>query len=652
VWLPLPHILLLPFVQVYSWWANGIAGVIPSALAYMAACAGIYRLARHWLAPTPSALALAFFALNPNLLYLQTTAMTEPLFVCEMVWVAVWLVEWRASLDADAKQSRRLLCMIAVALIAAIFTRYDGWIMALVAWSCMGLALARRGKLRSLTFWIASVLIVAAPIAWFVYNAVGFGDWLYFARGPYSAKAIELRTMSHGAGPPHPGWHNPWVSLLFFVKVAEMDAAAAAWGNVLLLVSLLGTAWAWLTERNRAFTWALLLWFPVPFYAYSVSYGSVPIFLPPWWPHSWYNTRYGMELLPALALALGFAAHGALAALHRFKPRWSQIAVGALFAIVAVNGGRLIPFTKGPRLRQRLFDRDRRGRGGDSLYHDWANLTRRCARATPASAPTASSSLPGPGRSRAAFACTTPTAPSPRSAATARAAWPRGWRASAACRPGDEVEIATDAGLRICRVNALKTDGEFTVEVTAGMGVPTFAPRTSRWQRWACSRGRRGLHRQSALRHRGGQCGVHRGGIAWQQIGAEICVHPDFPHQTNVEFVRIVSPSTKSRFASSSAAWDRPPLPAPAVRASATAALALNGCRSPLTVVAPGGAQTVAWSGPGHRAVPDRSGGADCRGEAWISVTALLKPRAVPRRPGGRRLSRFHAAAGARRARP
>ena len=228
VWLPLPHILLLPFVQVYSWWANGIAGVIPSALAYMAACAGIYRLARHWLAPTPSALALAFFALNPNLLYLQTTAMTEPLFVCEMVWVAVWLVEWRASLGADEKQSRRLLCLIAAVLIAAIFTRYDGWIMALVAWTCMGLALARRGKLCSLTFWIASAFLVAAPMAWFVYNAVGFSDWLYFARGPYSAKAIELRTMSHGAGPPHPGWHNPWVSLLFFVKVAEMDAAAAA----------------------------------------------------------------------------------------------------------------------------------------------------------------------------------------------------------------------------------------------------------------------------------------------------------------------------------------------------------------------------------------------------------------------------------------
>jgi hypothetical protein len=324
--------------------------VIPSALAYLAACAGIYRLARCWLRPTPSALALAFFALNPNLLYLQTTAMTEPLFVCEMVWVAVWLVEWRTSLDggldADAGKVRRLQVLIAAALVAAVFTRYDGWIMAFVVWTCMGLTLARRGRLRSTSFWIASALVAAAPLAWFVYNAVGFGDWLYFARGPYSAKAIEIRTAVPGF-PPHPGWHNPWVGLIFFVKCAELDAAAAAWGKTLLIVSLAGTAWAWLVARRRAFTWALLLWFPAAFYAYSVAYGSVPIFLPPWWPHSWYNTRYGMEMLPAFALGLGFAAQFALAAVNEFKPRrvnarWVGYAAGALFTVLALNAVQMV----------------------------------------------------------------------------------------------------------------------------------------------------------------------------------------------------------------------------------------------------------------------------------------------------------------------
>lgn len=343
VWLPLPHILMLPFVQVYSWWANGIAGIVPSALAYVASCVGMYRLARRWLAPAAAALALTFFAINPNLLYLQTTAMTEPLFVCEMIWIALWLVEWRELLDVDARRSDKLLGWIAAALVAAIYTRYDGWVMALLAWSAIGVELLRRGRLRSRTFWVASAFVVAAPIAWFVYNAAAFGDWLEFARGPYSAKAIEIRTASHGAGPPHPGWHNMWVSLLFFMKAAEMDTVAAAWGNQLLAVGVLASAGAWLARRRHGIGWALqLLWLPVPFYAYSVAYSSVPIFLPPWWPHSWYNTRYGMELLPALALGVGFAASFAIGAAREFKPQWAKYAAGALFALMALNAWQLL----------------------------------------------------------------------------------------------------------------------------------------------------------------------------------------------------------------------------------------------------------------------------------------------------------------------
>src|ERR1035437_3061997 len=342
VWLPLPHLLMIPFVAVYAWWADGIAGMIPSALAYLAGCVGVYRLARRWLQPSAAVLALAFFATNPNLLYLPSTAMTEPLFLCEMIWVSVGLVEWRAGIDAqnaskrDRRRCARLLFAIAAVLVAAVFTRYDGWGMALLGWTSIGVVLRRRGKLRSRAFLVASVFVVAAPVVWCAYNGVVFGDWLDFMRGPYSAAAIELRTASPG-GPPHPGWHNPWVSLLFFVKASEMDAAAAAWGNSLLVVSVFGTAWAWLIARRRAFLWSLLLWLPVPFYAYSVAYGSVPIFLPPWWPHSWYNTRYGMELLPALALGLGFAAHFLLTAVREFKPRWESYATGVMFALIAMN---------------------------------------------------------------------------------------------------------------------------------------------------------------------------------------------------------------------------------------------------------------------------------------------------------------------------
>jgi hypothetical protein len=376
VWLPLPHILLLPFVQNDSWWATGFAGVIPSALAYIASCIGIYRLARNWLSRAPALLALVFFALNPNLLYLQTTAMTEPLFLCEFIWIVVWLVDWRTALDSEtatagssqhavlcAPRSRfprtaRLQILIAAALVAAIFTRYDGWIIAFIAWSGVAFTLFRRAvagdraRLAAPAFWLATIAIVAAPILWFIYNSVCFGDWLFFARGPYSARAIELRTSANAPGwPLHPGWHNPWVALLFYLKVSELDSVTAPgwgnlWGNTVIALAALGTFYTALTEkiraRRRAIAWMLLLWLPVPFYAWSVAYGSVPIFFPAWWPHTWYNTRYGLEILPALALGVGFAAQLLAGSLRRVKPLASafvlpKLAFAFFFALAGFN---------------------------------------------------------------------------------------------------------------------------------------------------------------------------------------------------------------------------------------------------------------------------------------------------------------------------
>jgi len=43
---------------------------------------------------------------------------------------------------------------------------------------------------------------------------------------------------------------------------------------------------------------------------------------------------------------------------------------------------------------------------------------------------------------------------------------------------GDKLEILTDAGPRICRIDSVHTGDTFTVDVTSGMGVPKFVPHT------------------------------------------------------------------------------------------------------------------------------------------------------------------------------
>jgi hypothetical protein len=77
--------------------------------------------------------------------------------------------------------------------------------------------------------------------------------------------------------------------------------------RVWLLLALTGAVLLLAFDFRR---WPLLLlWLPFLFYTLSVAYSHVPIFLPVWWPHAYYNVRYGLELLPALAVFVALCAY-------------------------------------------------------------------------------------------------------------------------------------------------------------------------------------------------------------------------------------------------------------------------------------------------------------------------------------------------------
>jgi len=160
-------------------------------------------------------------------------------------------------------------------------------------------------------FVIFTVMCIAGPLLWFWYNHHFEGDWLDFMRGPYSAKQIERKTAPPGQH--YRGWHNVGWAALFYTRTAQVDAAAWETGFALMAASLYAVWISWKRRAKEAVgargeMFALLLWVPLPFYIYSVAYGSVPIFIPQLWPHSFYNARYGMGMLPALSI------YGALAA--------------------------------------------------------------------------------------------------------------------------------------------------------------------------------------------------------------------------------------------------------------------------------------------------------------------------------------------------
>ena len=354
VWLPLAHILMLPLVAFTWMWRTGVGGAIPSMIAYVASVLAVFRLVRGGLQrgfglERESRMAAWFAALtlaaNPNLIYLQTTAMTESLYLAFFIWATVYFSDFVFGLrDGKDEAAQRALVRSGFFLFLGMLTRYDGWFAGatygLSATLVIAFAMHHRGErwmnlLRDPKWRHAfagfALWLIITPAIWFPWNWLGFEDPMAFATGPYSARGIEQRTRKPDQ-PHHPGWNNPRVATLYFVKSAKLNMAAGngeqrAWIWFAVLGSMLCLLWA-----RRLWMW-LLLWVPVPFYALSIAHGGVPIFLPEWYPFSYYNTRYGTQLFLAIIVFSALLLFFLMVKVE--EPRWQVRLMILAFAFVA-----------------------------------------------------------------------------------------------------------------------------------------------------------------------------------------------------------------------------------------------------------------------------------------------------------------------------
>ncbi len=330
VWLPLPHLLMIPFLISNEMWRRGAGGSIPSMVAYVFGVIGIFRLTRSALKrgnqPDSPArvvpwIAALIYAANPNLLYMQSTAMGETLYLALFIWSLVFLIEF-------VRGEGNALTKCALCLAAACLTRYDGWLLSavLVAFVLLRFLLSANSASDSqpdphLRIRVVKFILIAAaaPALWLAYNGIVYRNPLEFENGPYSAKAIERKSQTAG-NPGHPGSANPWLAGMYFVKAAEDNMAANQWlQRTWILLSLMAAAAMIFSRRQQAALqqaaplWCLLfLLLPIPFYALSIAYSGVPIFVPNWWPFTHYNVRYGLQLLPAFSIALALLVYGVL----------------------------------------------------------------------------------------------------------------------------------------------------------------------------------------------------------------------------------------------------------------------------------------------------------------------------------------------------
>ena len=197
VWLPLPHLLNAIPVQVDLFYRTGASAVALSIAEYAIAAGAIAWIVL-WLTGSEIAAVAgaAVFALNPNVLYLQSTPLTEPLLLATTTVAVAMLMRWmddarlqpRATSDyatghaaADATDAARGFSRaVGIAFALACLTRYEAWPVTVSALAAAAWTRWRRGQpLTSALRDVAAIAIypAIAIVAFAIFSRVVIGAW-------------------------------------------------------------------------------------------------------------------------------------------------------------------------------------------------------------------------------------------------------------------------------------------------------------------------------------------------------------------------------------------------------------------------------------------------------------------------------------------
>jgi Dolichyl-phosphate-mannose-protein mannosyltransferase len=325
VWLPLYHLLVAPLAINDHLWQTGLAGSIVSEAAVALAGWFIFRISLEMNRSAIAAwVALAGFVLCPSMMYLASTPLTEPMMVFWTVLTIYLLFRYQIS------GSMAALAGASFAATLGALTRYDGWF--LLPFAAVFVFFARRARIeeRIRNAFFFCCLAGLGPALWLLHNAIRFGNPIEFYNGPFSAQAIYARQVAT-TGFRYPTDGSLLLSARYFL--ADLTLILGPW---LLELALLGLAvWA-LNQRDRARRSAALLFLvPFVFYVQSMAHAAVALYVPTLFPHTYYNLRYGIEMLPAAAIFPSFLIT------DRLPGKIRRVLLVAILAVI------LAPFASG-----------------------------------------------------------------------------------------------------------------------------------------------------------------------------------------------------------------------------------------------------------------------------------------------------------------
>jgi hypothetical protein len=190
VWLPLPHLVNMLPVQIDVLYRTGGFAIAVSVLSHVVAVSSIASIVLLLTASRAGAvLAATIFATNPNILYLQSTPMTEPLLF-GLTTLQVWLAT-RWVMNGTIEDSTRA---IGWTTVLACLTRYEAWPITGCLFAASTYAWWRRGTPLA-RIAIAHARLVAYPlltvVGFMIWSRITVGEW--FVSGGFFVPDESLR---------------------------------------------------------------------------------------------------------------------------------------------------------------------------------------------------------------------------------------------------------------------------------------------------------------------------------------------------------------------------------------------------------------------------------------------------------------------------
>ncbi len=175
VWLPLPHLLNAGPVQIDAWYRTGFSGVVLSISCFALAVGTLVWLIHRATGSIAGAAAGAIvLASQPDVLYLQSTPMTEPLLM--VLTLGGVALTWRWVRDGAVDPP----VAPGVVLALAMLTRYEAWPITAAVLAGAALVLVTSGQpLGRAIRRVAALAVypVAAVLAFLVLSRATVGAW-------------------------------------------------------------------------------------------------------------------------------------------------------------------------------------------------------------------------------------------------------------------------------------------------------------------------------------------------------------------------------------------------------------------------------------------------------------------------------------------